>query len=194
MFKSLFSGWYLSVFGTVLNILHCSGFLCIIILHFMMKQFASWSCLSALCSAASFLSDITEVNLCSGLHGSSISRIIFCLSWQFCVFRVMGVCFGIRIAIEHIHDVYIIGQQPVLWFTAVHMFVLLTCYFWFIFLISCWLPVSTWHGSTNEQTAVQLFSSPPLTRGRWERLFTFRYDLKCCAVQALHTSLASASL
>lgn len=58
-------------------------------------------------SAASLLSYITKVNSFSGLHGSSISRIIFCVSWQFCVCRVMCVCFGIGTFIEPIRDISI---------------------------------------------------------------------------------------
>ena len=49
-----------------------------------------------------------KVNLFSSLRSLSTSRIIFCVSWQFCVCRVMSVCFGIGAAIEHIRDIYII--------------------------------------------------------------------------------------
>lgn len=146
----------------------CSSCLCIIIiLHFMMKQVAERLSASALCSAASLLSYITKVNLFCGLHGSSISRIIFCVSWQFCVCRVVGVCFGIGAFIEHIRDIYIICVQPVIWFTVMSVSVWVICGFYFcFFLISLWLPVSARDGSANQQTAVQLFSRPPFTRER----------------------------
>lgn len=49
-----------------------------------------------------------KVNLFSSLRGLSTSRIIFCVSWQFCVCGVTSVCFGIRAVIEHICDIYII--------------------------------------------------------------------------------------
>lgn len=134
---------------------------------------------SALCSAASCLSYITKVNLFSSVHGLSISRIVFCARRQFCACRVMGVClfdWGVYWTyLWHLHRPSI-QQQSVLWFSV--MYVSLSVIGVVFFLISWWLPVSTYDGSTNQQTALQLFSCPPFTRERWERDFASRYILE----------------
>lgn len=105
-----------------------------------------------------------KVNLFSSLRGLSTSRIIFCVSWQFCVCGVTSVCFGIRAVIEHICDIYIILRS-----SSSEYFDSLSCMcLCFYSFISCWLPVSTRDGSATQQTALQLFSRSAFTRERWD--------------------------
>lgn len=86
---------------------------------------ADRSAAACLCSAASFLPYITKVNLFSSLHGLSISRIIFWVSWQFfcvcvCVVR-WCVCFrGWRGRLSNVFVTFTSSFNPtavlILWF------------------------------------------------------------------------------
>lgn len=103
-------------------------------------------------------------------HGPSIGRIIFCVRRQFCLCRVTAVCFGIRAFIECVCD------ESVL----LHFVMLCVCaaddgeFCFYVSSISRWFPVAARHGPANQQTALQLFSCPPLHRERWEGWSTFR--------------------
>lgn len=145
-----------------------------------------------LCSAASFLSCITKVNSFSSQHGSSICRIIFCVSWQFCVCRVMVVCFGIRTFIGCVCDTTFIGvcvcTAAAAAVCAAAFVMLCVCVadnvdFCFMFfyqsLISCRHPPWT-HQSTNSSPTLQ----PPSTPQREVRQFVHIQTVG--AIQNLH--------
>lgn len=86
----------------------------------------------------------------------------------FSVCPVMSVCFGIVMFVTF-ESSFNAAAATTLILCHVRVSVWVICVCVFIFINSWWLPVSTRDGSTNEQTAFQLFSRPPFTGERWER-------------------------
>lgn len=126
---------------------------------------------SALCSAASCLSYITKVNLFSSLHGLLIGRIIFRVSRQFCVCRVIGAF------VEGIRDICTVRLW--FWFTVLHVSVCVSDFVFCLVLLnqsatSCLHP--RWiRQSTNNSPTLQ----PPSIHQREVReTFTVGWDSK----------------